>query len=66
MKIHNLTRRGKQWTFLTGAITYYTDKNGNGLYYDHSATGKCETLTHNFKASRCRLVTLWKLNKIFR
>lgn len=66
MKIHNLTRHGKQWTFTTGATIYYTDKHGNGLYYDHSATGKCETLTHDFKASRCRLITLLKLTRIFR
>lgn len=66
MKIQNLTRRGKQWTFTTGATIYYTDKNGNGLYYDHSVTGKCETLTHDFKGSRCKLITLWKLKKLFR
>ena len=66
MKIQNLTRRRKQWTFSTGATTYYTDKHGNGIYYDHFATGKCETLTHDFKASRCKLVTLWKLTRIFR
>lgn len=66
MKIHNLTRHGKQWTFSTGSTIYYTDKHGNGLYYDHSTTGKCETLTHDFKASRCRLITLRRLTRIFR
>ena len=65
MKIQNLTRHGKQWTFTTEATIYYTDKNGNGIYYDHFANGKREALTHDFKASRCRLITLWKLTRIF-
>lgn len=68
--IKNLHHDGREWTWRTGTKSkgvYYTDKNGNGIFYQDDRTGETRQLvgTAQFTACTTESGMRRKLNRIF-
>lgn len=68
--IKELRKESKQWFWRNGNESrgvYYTDKNGEGIFFQSDRTGNTQqtTGTCQFKACETASGTRRKLNKIF-
>lgn len=68
--IKNLQHSGREWTWRAGENsrgTYYTDRNGNGIFYQDDRTGDTRQLVGTAQFSACQTESGMrrKLNKIF-
>ena len=68
--IKNLQKAGSTYTWRNGNEsrgTYYTDKNGQGIFFQSDRTGQTKQITGTCQFSACQTAsgTRRKLNKLF-
>ena len=70
MAIRNLHNNDKQWFWRTNGDSlgvYYTDRNGEGIFFQSDRTAQTKQITGTAQFSACATAsgTRRKLNKIF-